>query len=103
MNEVLEYLDNQNDLPMGRNELCVRYRNLFGALLTEMILFPVPHRHFTFGIPKMLRPYFRFDRTRMLQENSKAELFSFKTLHLWEKRNSPQAIEAVAKKFLDFG
>jgi len=35
---------------------------LFGALLTETILFPVPHRHFTFGIPKMLRAYFRFDR-----------------------------------------
>ena len=35
---------------------------LFGALLTETILFPVPHRHFTFTIPKMLRPYFRFDR-----------------------------------------
>jgi hypothetical protein len=34
----------------------------FGALLSETILFPVPHRHFTFGIPKMLRPYFRFDR-----------------------------------------
>ena len=35
---------------------------LFGALLTQTILFPVPHRHFTFGIPKMLRPYFRFNR-----------------------------------------
>ena len=35
---------------------------LFGALLTETILFPVPHRHFTLGIPKMLRPYFRFKR-----------------------------------------
>ncbi len=35
---------------------------LFGSLLTETILFPVPHRHFTFGIPKMLRMYFRFDR-----------------------------------------
>jgi len=35
---------------------------LFGALLTETILFPVPHRHFTFGIPKMLRPYFHFNR-----------------------------------------
>ncbi len=34
---------------------------LFGALLTETILFPVPHRHFTLGIPRMLRPYFRFD------------------------------------------
>jgi len=35
---------------------------LFGALLSEAVLFPVPHRHFTFGIPKMLRPYFRFNR-----------------------------------------
>ena len=34
---------------------------LFGTLLSEAVLFPVPHRHFTFGIPKMLRPYFRFD------------------------------------------
>jgi hypothetical protein len=35
---------------------------LFGELLTESILYPVPHRHFTLGIPKMLRPYFRYDR-----------------------------------------
>jgi len=35
---------------------------IFGALLSEVVLFPVPHRHFTFGIPKMLRPYFRFNR-----------------------------------------
>jgi len=35
---------------------------LFSVLLTETILFPVPHRHFTLAIPKMLRPYFRFDR-----------------------------------------
>jgi hypothetical protein len=35
---------------------------LFGALLTETILFPVPHRHVTLTIPKMLRPYFRYHR-----------------------------------------
>ena len=35
---------------------------LFGALVTETILFPVPHRHFTLALPKMLRPYFRFNR-----------------------------------------
>ena len=35
---------------------------LFGALLRETILLPVPHRHFTLGLPKMLRPYFRFNR-----------------------------------------
>ena len=28
---------------------------LFGALVTETILFPVPHRHFTFTIPKMTK------------------------------------------------
>ena len=36
---------------------------LFGALLAETILFPVPHRHITITIPKMLRPYYRYDRT----------------------------------------
>jgi len=35
---------------------------LFGALLAETVLAPVPHRHLTFTIPKMLRPYFRFHR-----------------------------------------
>jgi hypothetical protein len=35
---------------------------LFGALLAKSILYPVPHRHFVFGIPKMLGPYFRYDR-----------------------------------------
>ena len=35
---------------------------LFGALMTESILFPVPHRHVTLTIPKMLRPYFRYHR-----------------------------------------
>ncbi len=35
---------------------------LFGVLLTETILFPIPRRHFTFGIPKMLRAYLRFNR-----------------------------------------
>jgi hypothetical protein len=35
---------------------------LFGELLTETILYPVPHRHFTFALPKMLRVYFKYDR-----------------------------------------
>ena len=35
---------------------------LFGALLAESILYPVPHRHYTLTIPKMLRPYFRHHR-----------------------------------------
>jgi hypothetical protein len=41
---------------------------LFGALLAESILYPVPHRHFVFGIPKMRRPYLgnREQRNRKL-------------------------------------
>ena len=35
---------------------------MFGSMLAESILAVVPHRHFTFTIPKMLRPYFRFHR-----------------------------------------
>jgi hypothetical protein len=30
--------------------------------LEETILYPVPHRHFTFALPKMLRVYFKYDR-----------------------------------------
>lgn len=35
---------------------------LFGVLLAETTFAPAPHRYFTFTIPKMLRPYFRFHR-----------------------------------------
>ena len=47
---------------IGADQVAENAAGIFGALLTEAILFPVPHRHFTFAIPKMLRPYFRFDR-----------------------------------------
>ena len=40
---------------------------VFGAMLAESILAFVPHRHFTFTIPKMLRPYFRFHRGLLKQ------------------------------------
>ena len=40
---------------------------IFGAMLAESILAAVPHRHFTFTIPKMLRPYFRFHRGLLKQ------------------------------------
>ena len=40
---------------------------MFGAMLAESILAAVPHRHFTFTIPKMLRPYFRFHRGLLKQ------------------------------------
>lgn len=31
VNEVLEYLDNENDLPLGKNELRERYKAFFGS------------------------------------------------------------------------
>jgi len=40
---------------------------VFSAMLAESILAAVPHRHFTFTIPKMLRPYFRFHRGLLKQ------------------------------------
>jgi len=35
---------------------------MFGEWITEEIFYPLPHRQYVFTIPKMLRPYFRFDR-----------------------------------------
>ena len=35
----------------------------FGEYLCEEILKAVPHRHFTFSIPKILRRYFLYDRS----------------------------------------
>ncbi len=40
---------------------------MFGALLAESIFAAVPHRQITFGIPKMLRPYFRLHRELLKQ------------------------------------
>jgi hypothetical protein len=40
----------------------IRVQVQFGAMHAESILAVVPHRHFTFTIPNMLRPYFRFHR-----------------------------------------
>ena len=36
---------------------------IFGHHLTENVLFPVPHRQYVFSIPKMLRIYFKYDRS----------------------------------------
>jgi len=37
----------------------------FGEWLCEEVLKAVPHRHFTFSMPKMLRRYFLYDRSLM--------------------------------------
>ncbi len=35
---------------------------LFGEFVIGSVTFPVPHRHYVFTIPKILRPYFRYHR-----------------------------------------
>ena len=42
----------------------------FGALLAEAILYPVPHRHYMLSIPKLLRPYFRYNLKTDLGEST---------------------------------
>lgn len=34
----------------------------FGEFVEQRVAFPVPHRHYTLTIPRMLRPYFQFHR-----------------------------------------
>ena len=49
----------------------------FGEWLCAQVLKKVPHRHFVFGIPKILRRYFLYDR-RMLHELSRCAWESLK-------------------------
>lgn len=35
---------------------------VFGEFVCDELCFPVPHRQFVFTLPKMFRPYFRYDR-----------------------------------------
>jgi len=74
---------------------------LFGALLAETVLAPVPHRHLTFTVPKMLRPYFRFHRG-LIKERI------LRHLALWEAgvrvdaaRDPPEPAEPVIEPWLD--
>ena len=37
----------------------------YGEWVEENVLAPVPHRQYVFALPKLLRPWFRHDRTRL--------------------------------------
>jgi hypothetical protein len=43
----------------------------FGEWLCEEVLKAVPHRHFTFSLPKIIRRYFLYDR-KLLSELSRS-------------------------------
>jgi hypothetical protein len=75
----------------------------FGEWLCEEVLKAVPHRHFIFGIPKILRRYFLYDR-RLLSELSRCAWDSLKVFFqaiIPEEDAVPGAIIAI-QTFGDF-
>ncbi|MCG6533849.1 MAG: transposase zinc-binding domain-containing protein [Syntrophales bacterium LBB04] len=78
----------------------------FGEWLCGEILKAVPHRHFTFSIPKILRRYFLYDRT-LLSELSRCGWESLKVFFqsiIPEENAIPGAVIAIQtfRDFLDF-
>ena len=75
----------------------------FGEWLCTDVLRKVPHRHFVFSIPKMLRRYFLYDRS-LLSELSRAAWESLKVFlkeAVPEKNPIPGAVIAI-QTFGDF-
>ena len=75
----------------------------FGEWLCEEVLKAVPHRHFIFSIPKMLRRYFLYDR-RLLSDLSRCGWESLKVFFheaVPEENAVPGAVIAI-QSFGDF-
>ena len=75
----------------------------FGEWLCEQVLKAVPHRHFIFSIPKILRRYFLYDR-RLLSELSHCawkSLKAFLQITGPEQAATPGAVTAI-QPFGDF-
>jgi len=73
----------------------------FGEFACSNVLKNVPHRHFVFSIPKIIRIYFLFDRT-LLKELSK---IAWKVLGLYYKNavNKQDAAPAAVASIQTFG
>jgi Putative transposase/Transposase zinc-binding domain len=74
---------------------------MFGEWITEDILYPLPHRQYVFTIPKMLRPYFRFDR-KLLGKLSQCAYQSLKEF-FQTTLNRKEAIPGVVVSIQTFG
>jgi hypothetical protein len=75
----------------------------FGEWLCEEVLKAVPHRHFVFSTPKILRKYFLYDR-KLLAELSRSAWRSLKIFlraPVPEKHSVPGAVIAT-QTFGDF-
>ena len=73
----------------------------FGEWLCEEVLKAVPHRHFIFSIPKMLRRYFLYDR-RLLSDLSRYGWESLKVF-LHEAVSEENAVLGAVIAIQSFG
>jgi hypothetical protein len=78
----------------------------FGEWLFEEVLKAVPHRHFTFSIPKILRRYFLYDR-KLFSDLSRCGWKSLKDILqkvILEQEAVPGAVIAIKKfgRFLGY-
>jgi hypothetical protein len=73
----------------------------FGEWLCEEVLKAVPHRHFVFSIPKILRRYFLYDR-KLLSDLSRCGWESLK-LFLKETVSEEEAVPGAVIAIQSFG
>jgi len=73
----------------------------FGESITHEILLPFPHRQYVFTIPKILRPYFRFDR-RLLGKLSQCAYQCLKEFFR-TTLNKPEGVPGAVISIQTFG
>jgi hypothetical protein len=66
----------------------------FGEWLCTNVLKKIPHRHFVFSIPKILRRYFLYDR-RLLHDLCRCAWESLKVFNLHQDRNIGDAFAEI--------
>ncbi|MBI5749654.1 MAG: transposase zinc-binding domain-containing protein [Nitrospinae bacterium] len=77
---------------------------LFADFISNEVIEPVPHRHLVFSLPKIIRPYFKFDR-KLITMLSRCAYDSVKEIcqTLFDKQVMPGMIIAVQTFSDDLG
>ena len=65
---------------------------LFSEHLSENVLLKLPHRQFVFTVPKLLRPYFKYDRN-LFQDVSR---IIFSIIQNFDNEAAPIAVKTAA-------
>ena len=75
----------------------------FGHNLKETVLYPVPHRHYAFSIPKILRKFFLYDHKLLgkLSQCATKSLTKFFKITLGKKKGIAGIAEAI-QAFCDY-